>query len=66
MLSRIFGPEGEEVTRGERKLHDEEPHNLYSSPNISNVIGSRRIKWTGKVARTYDMRNAYKEYNWET
>jgi hypothetical protein len=34
VLRRIFGPKRDEV-RGEwRKLHSEELHNLYSSPNI--------------------------------
>jgi hypothetical protein len=34
VLRRIFGPKRDEVTRGWRKLHNEELHNLYSSPNI--------------------------------
>jgi hypothetical protein len=32
---RIFGPKKDEVTGGWRKLHNEELHNLYSSPNAS-------------------------------
>jgi hypothetical protein len=32
VLRRIFGPKREEVTGGWRKLHNEELHNLYSSP----------------------------------
>jgi hypothetical protein len=36
------------VTGGWRKLHNEECHNLYSSPNI-RVNKSRRIRWTGHV-----------------
>jgi hypothetical protein len=35
------------VTRGWRKLHNEEFHNLYSSPNIIWVIKSRRMRWVG-------------------
>jgi hypothetical protein len=31
VLRRIFGPKREEVSGGWRKLHNEEPHNLYSS-----------------------------------
>jgi hypothetical protein len=31
---RIFGPKTEEVTGGWRKLHNDELHNLYSSPSI--------------------------------
>jgi hypothetical protein len=34
VLRRIFGPKRDEVTGGWRKLHNEEPHNLYSSPSI--------------------------------
>jgi hypothetical protein len=29
----MLGPKGNEVTGGWKKLHDEELHNLYSSPN---------------------------------
>jgi hypothetical protein len=34
VLGRIFGPKINEVMRGWRKLHNEELHNLYSSPSI--------------------------------
>jgi hypothetical protein len=43
-----------------RKLHNEKFHNLYSSPNIIRMIKSRRMKLTGKVARTGEKRNAYR------
>jgi hypothetical protein len=36
---------------GWRKLHNEELHNLYASPNISKMIKSRRMLWTEYVAR---------------
>jgi hypothetical protein len=42
-LRRIFGPKGEEVARGWRRLHNEELHNLYTSPNIVRMIKSRRL-----------------------
>jgi hypothetical protein len=32
-----------------RKLHNDEFHNLYSSPNIVRVIKSRRFRWVGHV-----------------
>jgi hypothetical protein len=35
---RIFGPKRDEVTGGWRKLHNEELHNLYSSPNIIRMF----------------------------
>jgi hypothetical protein len=38
MLRRIFGPKRDEVTGGWRKLHNEELHNLYSSPSIIRII----------------------------
>jgi hypothetical protein len=42
VLRRIFGPKRDEVTGGWRKLHNEELHNLYSSPSIIRLIKSRR------------------------
>jgi hypothetical protein len=37
-LRRIFGPKRDEVTGVWRKLHNEEFHELYSSPTIVQVI----------------------------
>ena len=51
MLRRIFGPRKDEVTGEWRRLHNEEPNDLYSSPNIVRVIKSRRMGWAGYVAR---------------
>jgi hypothetical protein len=51
VLRRIFGPKRDEVTRERRQLHNEELHDLYSSPNIVRVIKSKRIKWAVYVAR---------------
>jgi hypothetical protein len=58
VLRRIFGPERDEVTGDWRKLHSEELHNLYSSPN--RMVKSRRMRWTGHVARMGEKRNAYR------
>jgi hypothetical protein len=55
VLRRTFGPQRDEVTEGWRKLHNEELHNLYSSPNIIRMIKSRRIRWAGHVARMGDI-----------
>jgi hypothetical protein len=60
MLRRIFGPRRDEVTEGSRKLHNEELHNLYSSPDIIRMIKSRRMSWAGFVARMCEKRNAYR------
>jgi hypothetical protein len=53
VLRRIFGSERDEVTGGWRKLHNEELHNLYSSPSIIRMTKSRRIRWAGHVARMH-------------
>jgi hypothetical protein len=57
VLRRIFGPKRDEVTGGWRKLHNEELHNLYSSPSIIRIIKSRRMRWAGDVARMGEKRN---------
>ena len=51
MLRRIFGPKRDEVTWEWRKLHNEELNGMYSSPNIIQVIISRRMRLVGNVAR---------------
>jgi hypothetical protein len=51
VLRRIFGPQRDEVTGEWRKLHSEELHNLYSSPDIVRQVKSRRMRWVGHVAR---------------
>ena len=51
VLRRIFGLRREEVTGEWKRLHNEELNDLYSSPNIVRVIKSRRMRWTGHVAR---------------
>jgi hypothetical protein len=56
---KIFEPKRDEMTGDWRKLHNEELHNLYSSPDIIRVIKSRRMRWVGHVARM-EKRNAYK------
>ena len=39
-----------EVTGEWSKLHNKELNDLYSSPNIAQVIKSRRMRWVGHVA----------------
>jgi hypothetical protein len=41
-------------------LHNDELHDLYSSPNIVRVIKSRRIRWAGHVARMGTGRGVYR------
>ena len=59
ILRRIFGSKRNE--NGEwRRLHNEELHSLYRSPNIVRVIKSRRLRWAGHVARIEEGRSAFK------
>jgi hypothetical protein len=41
-------------------LHNEELHNLYSSPDIVRQVKSRRMRWAGHVARMGEERKVYK------
>jgi hypothetical protein len=50
VLRITFGPKRDEVTGGWGKLHNEELHNLYSSPNLITMIKSSSIRGTGYVA----------------
>jgi hypothetical protein len=56
MLRRIFGPMREGVPEGWIRLHNEELHNLYASPNIVTLIKSRSMRWTRNVARMGDVK----------
>jgi hypothetical protein len=60
VLRRIFGPKRDKVMGEWRKLHNEELNGLYSLPNIVRVIKSRRMRWTGHVARMGEGRVAYR------
>jgi hypothetical protein len=66
VLRGTFRPKRDKVTEGWRKLHNEELHNLYSSSStrIIRIIKSRRMKWTGHVARM-GRRGMYLGYWWE-
>jgi hypothetical protein len=52
MLSRIFGPKKDELTREWRKLHNEERNDLYSTPSIVRMVEERRMRWAGHLERT--------------
>jgi hypothetical protein len=60
VLRRIFGPKRDRVTGGWRQLHNEELHNLYSSPSTIRIIKPRRMRWAGHVARMGEKRNVYR------
>ena len=59
ILRRIFGSK-----RGDneewKRLHNEELHSLYRSPNIVRMIMSRRLRWVGQVARMEEDRSVFK------
>jgi hypothetical protein len=59
VLRRIFGSKRNEVTGERRKLHNEELHDLCSSPSVNRKIKSR-MRLTGHVARMGKKRNAYR------
>jgi hypothetical protein len=60
VLRRIFGPTRDEVTGEWRKLHNEELHDLYSSPSVIRIIKARMMRWAGHVARMWERRNAFR------
>ena len=43
-----------------RRLHNEEFHSLYRSPNIVRVIKSKILRWEGNVARMEESRDVFK------
>jgi hypothetical protein len=55
-----FGPKRGEVTEEWIKLHNEELHDLYSSPNIVRVMESRKMRLAGHVARMGQERGVYR------
>jgi hypothetical protein len=52
----VFGPKGDEVTGGCRKLHNEELHDLYCSPSVIRMI---KLRWAEHVAQKGEKRNVY-------
>jgi hypothetical protein len=63
VLRRIFGPKRDEVTGEWRKLHNEELHDLYSSPNIVWMI-KLRMGWAGHIACMGEVRCMYSTGLW--
>jgi hypothetical protein len=60
VLRRMFGPRRDEVTGEWRKLHNEELHDLYSSPSIIRIIKARKMRLAGHVARMGEKKNTYR------
>jgi hypothetical protein len=44
----------------EKTRHNEELHDLYTSPSIIRIIKARRMRWAGHVSLTGEKRNAYR------
>jgi hypothetical protein len=72
VIRRIFGPNRDEVTGQWRKLHSEELHIIYPTPNIIRHIKSTRMRWAGHVVRMgeeciqgFDGRDRRKESTWK-
>jgi hypothetical protein len=63
VLRKIFGPKMEEDGSWS-KLHNDELHSLYFSPNIVRVIKSRRMRWVGHVVRMEEVRGVYRLLVW--
>jgi hypothetical protein len=56
----ILGPKTDEITGEWRRLHGEELHAVYSSPNITWVVKIRRLRQAGHVARMGERRCTYR------
>jgi hypothetical protein len=59
VLWRILSPRRDEVADGWRKLHNEDLHNLSSSPSTVTMIKSSKMRWVRHVALMWAKRNAY-------
>jgi len=59
VLRRVFGPKRDEVTGEWRKLHNE-LRDLYSLPNIVQVVKSRRMRWAGHVVHMGEGRGVHR------
>jgi hypothetical protein len=57
---RIFGPKRDEVIVEWRRLYNKELYALYFSPNVIQMIKSKRLSWAGNAARMGDRRVAYR------
>ena len=60
ILRKMFGPKKGEMSEKWKRLHNEELLDVHSSPNITRVIKSRKMRWAVRVAsmswRRYEYR----------
>jgi hypothetical protein len=59
VLRGMFGPKRDDHESW-RKWHNDDLHDLYSSPNIFRMIKSSRMRWTGHVARVGEGKGVYR------
>jgi hypothetical protein len=60
VLRRIFWPKRDKIKGDWRKLHNEELHNLYSSPSTIRMLKPRMLRRAGHIARMGEKRTAYR------
>jgi hypothetical protein len=60
VLRKIFVHNRDEVTGEQRRLHNEEHNNLYSSPGTIGVINSRKMRLAGHMACMGYKKGAYR------
>ena len=51
ILRKTFGPKKDEMSEEWKRLHNEELYDVYSSPGITRVIKSRKMRWAVYVER---------------
>jgi hypothetical protein len=61
VLRGIFGPMSDVVTGEWRKLHNEELHSLYLSPDIIKHVKSRRMRW-GSMWHAWERRESVQDF----
>jgi hypothetical protein len=72
VLRRLFGPERDEVTAGWRKMHNDERHNLYSSPYIIRIKMDEMVgacsthRGDGKCVQNFSWKAGRDEINRKT
>jgi hypothetical protein len=64
VLRRIYGPKRQEVAGGWRRLHNEELHNLYASPDIIKIIKVNEMG--GTCSTNGSDGKCIKNFGWKT
>jgi hypothetical protein len=66
VLRRIFGSKREEVVGGWRRLHNEELHKLYASPDTIKAIKSRNMRWASRLITEGGDEKFIQNCDWKT